>query len=699
MVEIGFYGVSAGSYSANVLIESDDSSARERSFAVEANIGGVVNDRPVAVITSPGDGLTIDQGTPITLIGSGEDNEDGSLNGNSLVWSSSLDGELGTGEELSISSLGIGDHVISLTATDLDGRTGNATVLITVREGQQLPDTTPPTKPGNLASSNITTKSADLQWDASSDASGMVSYEVYQDGDLVGTTRETRMSLAGLSAGKAYEYVVRAFDDARNRSPQSTKVTITTLNDTTAPSQPKNLRSSSVTVSSVDLDWESSTDEDSSVTYKVYQNGELHSSTDSTSIRIIGLNEGSDYQFFVKSVDESGNESEASNAITITTSSSQSGEQIHEIIIDNMDEEVTITGNMWFKKGPNQYGENYFKTQTFTESNEVRTAEFTPNLTQYSGYTEVLIYNPVGSGSSDAPITVRHDHGESLVSVDQTVNNGEWVSIGFYVLSQGSTVTISNESTSGRVMMDAVKFRIFKNSTVGKPPAPIDLASADVSRNSFYLSWDVGDNDTDTTYDIYENGEFITNTELDHTAVYGLAPMTSYTYHIVAKDRYQNASDQSEPIAITTIGNTGNNGSSSFVLDNTDDSIVVTGNMIKKSRGVFEGTNYYKIINASEPNSSFRSVAFFPEVGEVVKASDVYIKSPTDPKASVATPIVVSHDTGTTTVYIDQTKESTKWLRIGTFDLSNSSTITFTNEAPDGRRILVDAIKIVQGIE
>jgi hypothetical protein len=81
---------------------------------------------PTATITSqPGySSYQHSSGRSITLTGTATDPEDGALTGASLVWTSNLDGTLGTGTSLTTSSLSVGSHTITLTATDSNGNTG-----------------------------------------------------------------------------------------------------------------------------------------------------------------------------------------------------------------------------------------------------------------------------------------------------------------------------------------------------------------------------------------------------------------------------------------------------------------------------------------------------------------------------------------------------------------------------------------------
>lgn len=91
-----------------------------------------VNDSPTATITSPADGSSFAEGNPITFTGSATDPEDGTLAGGSLVWTSSIDGQIGTGESFTRNDLSVGTHTITLTATDSQGATGQDTTTLTI---------------------------------------------------------------------------------------------------------------------------------------------------------------------------------------------------------------------------------------------------------------------------------------------------------------------------------------------------------------------------------------------------------------------------------------------------------------------------------------------------------------------------------------------------------------------------------------
>ncbi len=96
------------------------------------------NTRPTATITSPSDGSTYTHGESITFSGSGNDTEDGTLSGSSLVWTSSKDGQIGIGVSFSKSNLSVGTHTITLVATDSKGKSGNTSINITLTAATSL---------------------------------------------------------------------------------------------------------------------------------------------------------------------------------------------------------------------------------------------------------------------------------------------------------------------------------------------------------------------------------------------------------------------------------------------------------------------------------------------------------------------------------------------------------------------------------
>jgi hypothetical protein len=90
-----------------------------------------VNTPPIVNISSPANGASYTTGTSISFSGSASDIEDGNLSA-SLVWTSSCDGKIGEGPSFITTNLSSGTHSITTTATDSEGLSGSAQLIITV---------------------------------------------------------------------------------------------------------------------------------------------------------------------------------------------------------------------------------------------------------------------------------------------------------------------------------------------------------------------------------------------------------------------------------------------------------------------------------------------------------------------------------------------------------------------------------------
>ena len=100
-----------------------------------ASILITLNDPPFVAIDSPEDNAIYGEETEMLFSGSATDTEDGELSGDLLVWTSSIDDQIGLGSSFSTSSLSIGTHTITLTAKDSDGATGSASITLTINDG------------------------------------------------------------------------------------------------------------------------------------------------------------------------------------------------------------------------------------------------------------------------------------------------------------------------------------------------------------------------------------------------------------------------------------------------------------------------------------------------------------------------------------------------------------------------------------
>lgn len=85
-------------------------------------------------------------------------------------------------------------------------------------------DITSPSKPKKLVGSRPSPNSITLTWEASTDDVGVVGYDVYRDGQMIGNTKELTFQVDQLEPQKIYKFAVKAKDAAGNYSEFSNSV-------------------------------------------------------------------------------------------------------------------------------------------------------------------------------------------------------------------------------------------------------------------------------------------------------------------------------------------------------------------------------------------------------------------------------------------------------------------------------------------
>jgi glucose/arabinose dehydrogenase len=90
-------------------------------------------------------------------------------------------------------------------------------------------DTQPPTAPGSLRSTAVSSTSVSLAWNASTDNSGSIAgYDVYQGATKVSTTTSLTATITNLTPSTQYTFTVKARDPDGNASAASNAVTVRT---------------------------------------------------------------------------------------------------------------------------------------------------------------------------------------------------------------------------------------------------------------------------------------------------------------------------------------------------------------------------------------------------------------------------------------------------------------------------------------
>ncbi len=182
----------------------------------QAAIGGSGgNTAPIVNITSPANGASFGQGASITFTGTATDTQQGNMAA-SIIWTSQLAGQIGTGGSFSTTALGSGTHVVTATVTDSGGLTGAASVTISVVGA--------PAAPSNCLATAITQGFAQVTW--TDNSNNELTFEIQRErrnfatASWVETTTvasrpaNTVLYQEFVTAGQRYRYRVRSVNAA-----------------------------------------------------------------------------------------------------------------------------------------------------------------------------------------------------------------------------------------------------------------------------------------------------------------------------------------------------------------------------------------------------------------------------------------------------------------------------------------------------
>lgn len=178
-------------------------------------------------------------------------------------------------------------------------------------------DNIPPKSP-NLLAESLSNGNIRLYWTKPNDRDELT-FKVYQDDQLINTTKNQTLTLDQVAYGQTYRFKVIALDSALNEG-ESNTVTITAQKprDTIPPIKPVNLKGTAE-YGYISLSWKANSENDLAG-YYVYVNGAKYGDlTTDNKINIYGLNSNTSYRFRVAAVDDSGNVSQLSDEITVKT--------------------------------------------------------------------------------------------------------------------------------------------------------------------------------------------------------------------------------------------------------------------------------------------------------------------------------------------------------------------------------------------
>jgi hypothetical protein len=154
----------------------------------QATISLNAGSPPTVTILTPAPGLVAFQNDPIGFSATADDAQDGNLSAQ-IQWSSSLDGALGTGSSILVSTLRIGTHVISAAVTDASGITTTSQVTVRVRGPNVAPVVTvsAPANGGSLPAGSTVNLVATASDDFDGDVTSQIQWSSSRDGAIPGS--------------------------------------------------------------------------------------------------------------------------------------------------------------------------------------------------------------------------------------------------------------------------------------------------------------------------------------------------------------------------------------------------------------------------------------------------------------------------------------------------------------------------------
>ncbi|WP_344447881.1 spherulation-specific family 4 protein [Acrocarpospora macrocephala] len=187
--------------------------------------------------------------------------------------------------------------------------------LTTEKSAATAPDTIPPSRPGPPEATRREPTTLSLRWPPSPDAAA---YDIYLNGQQVTTTlgAAPTINLTSLEPGHFYEVRTQARDHAGNLSPVCMPARLFTTPDPGVRPTPANpLKASQISPSGLRLTWQPSP---AALTYDIYRDGLLISSTPGTTLAIGALTPATPYTFTVVARNDSG--ATSGPDLTVTTS-------------------------------------------------------------------------------------------------------------------------------------------------------------------------------------------------------------------------------------------------------------------------------------------------------------------------------------------------------------------------------------------
>ena len=440
-------------------------------------------------------------------------------------------------------------------------------------------DDSAPAAPTNLQFVRSTSTSVMMRWTGSADSGKLNRYEVYRDGKLVGTTKQTEFIDNGLNTHTQYEYYIVVLGANGVRSENSNTIKAATDVDAYAPTTPTGLQAVIRTDGSVYLTWIASSDNVSVDGYNLYRNGEYIGNTAGTAYNDKNAEPGY-HEYYVEAFDNEGNNSLFSSSVYADNMPPQKPVlHISEITPMRITFKWDSEDNVEIDHFEIYKNDEFFKN---TKSSEYTDTSVTAG-DEYSYYVVAIDTSGNVSEASDAKkISAKNDEEKPQIGIAaQTLtetskslrtvctddvmlselnaaikapSSEEWSSVKTQMLSQKSqfvnldlsdyltdsgeyNIKISVADAAGNTETVESKFTYAKNEmSEFKVTAVADGCSV-------RLDWTSASDSSDVYYEIRRKDadgaeKYIATTKADKLSYTdsGLYPLTEYSYFIIAHD-------------------------------------------------------------------------------------------------------------------------------------------------------------------
>ncbi len=184
--------LSAGSHNLTAVVSDSGGLSAQASVSIQVIH---INQAPEINITSPANGSSVNDDETVTFTAAASDAEDGDLS-QSIIWTSSIDGQLGSGSNLVV-SLTEGTHQITASVTDADNATSENSISIIVNHVNVAPSVSilSPTNGTNVNENETVTLSGEASDVEDGDLSGDILWVSDLDGVLgTGASLDAQLS-------------------------------------------------------------------------------------------------------------------------------------------------------------------------------------------------------------------------------------------------------------------------------------------------------------------------------------------------------------------------------------------------------------------------------------------------------------------------------------------------------------------------